>query len=190
MSASSSSRLNPFQGVSRAVLFVIGVVFIVSAHLHAQAVAPGEDGNVSVDSELFETLEYRQLDFTRGGRSTAVTGIVGDPLVYYLGSTGGGVWKTVNAGQSWDPISDETFAAGSIGAVAVAESDLNVVYVGTGSACPRGNISPGVGMYRSTDAGKTWRHAGLPDAGQIGKIRVHPTNHDLVYVAEIGRAHV
>lgn len=186
MSAFASSRSNPFHSVLRVILLVVGVAFIASAPLHAQAVAPDEDGSVSVDPELFETLEYRQLDFTRGGRSTAVTGVVGSPLVYYHGSTGGGVWKTVNAGQSWDPISDETFEAGSIGAIAVAESDLNVVYVGTGSACPRGNISPGVGMYRSTDAGKTWRHAGLPDAGQIGKIRVHPRNHDLVYVAVLG----
>ncbi|HAK54005.1 MAG TPA: glycosyl hydrolase, partial [Acidobacteria bacterium] len=186
MSAFASSRSNPFHSVLRVILLVVGVAFIASAPLHAQAVAPDEDGSVSVDPELFETLEYRQLDFTRGGRSTAVTGVVGSPLVYYHGSTGGGVWKTVNAGQSWDPISDETFEAGSIGAIAVAESDLNVVYVGTGSACPRGNISPGVGMYRSTDAGKTWRHAGLPDAGQIGKIRVHPKNHDLVYVAVLG----
>jgi photosystem II stability/assembly factor-like uncharacterized protein len=155
----------------------------VSAELGAQG---SGDPNITVKTGLFEGLKYRLLDFSRGGRSTAVAGVPSDPLTYYFGSTGGGVWKTQDAGLTWRNISDGFFEAGSIGAIAVAESDPNVIYVGTGSACPRGNISPGVGVYKSTDAGKTWKHVGLREAGQIGKIAVHPKNHDLVYVAALG----
>ncbi len=184
--SSSSSAVGTFSGILLAVLVLVGSAIAAPVPLGARPRAPEAARHITVDPALFDTLEYRQLDFSRGGRSTAVTGVRGQPLVYYFGLTGGGVWKTVDAGQSWIPVSDEAFEAGSIGAIAVADSDVNVIYVGTGSACPRGNVSPGVGMYRSTDAGKTWRHAGLPEAGQIGKIRVHPTNHDLVYVAVLG----
>ena len=103
-----------------------------------------------------------------------------------MGSTGGGVFKTTDAGMSWANVSDGFFDAGSIGAVTVADSDPSVVYVGTGSACPRGNISPGIGMYRSDDAGTTWKHIGLDDAGQIAKLAVHPDDPDLVYAAVLG----
>ncbi len=119
---------------------------------------------------------------------TAVTGVPSDPLTFYVGSTGGGVWKTSDAGNTWDDISDGFFDAGSMGALAVALSDPNVIYAGTGSACIRGNVSPGIGMYRSTDAGDTWSHIGLDDAGQIGRVRVHPSDPDLVYVAALGHA--
>ena len=138
------------------------------------------------DPELYQAMEYRSIGPYRGGRVTAVTGVVGEPHTYYMGSTGGGVWKTTDAGETWTNISDEHFKAGSIGAVAVAPSDPNVVYAGTGSACPRGNVSPGIGVYRSTDAGETWEHAGLDAGGQIGRIRIHPKNPDLVYVAALG----
>lgn len=103
-----------------------------------------------------------------------------------MGATGGGVFKTTDAGVSWANVSDGFFAAGSIGAISVADSDPSIVYVGTGSACPRGNISPGIGMYKSTDAGVSWSHIGLEDAGQISKLAVHPANSDLVYVAALG----
>ena len=96
-----------------------------------------------------------------------------------MGSTGGGVWRTDDAGQNWRNLTDGQIDAGSIGSIAVAPSDPNVIYVGTGSACPRGNVSAGVGMYRSTDAGKTWKHIGLPEAGQIGRVRVHPQNPEI-----------
>jgi len=138
------------------------------------------------DKELFEPLEFRNIGPFRGGRSTAVTGVLGDPLTFYMGTTGGGVWKTADGGGSWKNISDGHFAVASVGALAVAPSDPNVIYAGTGSACPRGNISPGDGVYRSTDAGKTWSHMGLADTGQIGRIHVHPNNPDLVYVAALG----
>jgi len=140
----------------------------------------------ALDSGELATLEFRNIGPYRGGRSTAVTGVAGEANTFYMGSTGGGVWKTVDGGLTWSNLSDGSFAVGSIGAIAVAPSDPNVVYVGTGSACPRGNVSPGDGMYRSTDAGETWTHIGLDDAGQIARIRVHPTDPDQVWVAVLG----
>ncbi len=142
--------------------------------------------NVKVDPSLIDNLKFRDINFARGGRSTAVTGVPGQPLVYYFGGTGAGVWKTEDAGINWTNVSDGFLGVGSIGSIAVAPSDTNVVYVGTGSACPRGNISVGDGIYKSTDAGKTWKHIGLRQAGQIGHIRIHPNNPDLVYVAALG----
>ena len=129
-----------------------------------------DEANVTVPPEYYEEMSFRAVGFTRGGRSTAAVGVPGDPLAYYFGGTGGGVFKTSDAGHNWTNVSDGFFGVGAVGAIAVAPSDVNVVYVGTGSACPRGNISVGDGMYRSTDAGKTWEHVGLRHAGQIGAI--------------------
>src|SRR6266508_2833100 len=134
------------------------------------------------DTSLYRALEWRQIGPFRGGRVTAVTGTADQPLVYYLGATGGGVWKTTDGGLTWEPVSDKYFTAASIGAIAVAPSDPNVVYAGTGESPIRGDVSPGDGMYRSTDAGKTWKKIGLADAGQIAHIDVHPQGPDLVYV--------
>ena len=159
-----------------------GVVFSQGSHNDYEENA----GNVVVDHELLEGMEFRDVGFTRGGRSTAAVGVAGQPLVYYFGGTGGGVFKTTDAGSNWKNVTDGFLGVGSIGAIAVAPSDPNVVYVGTGSACPRGNISTGDGIYKSTDAGKTWKHIGLRHAGQIAKIRVHPKNADHVYVAALG----
>ena len=143
------------------------------------------NGNSPVDSSLLGKLEYRMAGPFRGGRSTAVCGIPGRPFSFLMGTTGGGVWKTTDAGNSWQNISDGFFG-GSIGAVAVADSDPNVIYAGTGSADPRGNTSAGRGAWKSLDGGKTWTFIGLREAGQIGKIRVHPKDPDLVYVAALG----
>ena len=161
---------------------VVGLLCGVPTNLGAQ----GNDPNVVYNPALFQAMEYRSVGPHRGGRVTAVAGVPQEPNTFYMGSTGGGVWKTTDGGQVWTNISDEFFAAGSMGALAVAPSDPNVVYAGTGSACIRGNVSVGVGAYKSTDAGRTWTHIGLRDAGQIARVRVHPNNPDLVYAAVLG----
>ncbi|HEV8630978.1 MAG TPA: glycosyl hydrolase, partial [Thermoanaerobaculia bacterium] len=183
------------------------------------------------DESLFQALDFRLVGPFRGGRSTAVTGVPGQPRTFYMGSTGGGVWKTTDGGATWRNVSDrvrddkpytpatvmgevapgkalseffsaappkapgptrerpgDAFGSASVGAIAVAPSDPNVVYVGMGSACIRGNVSPGDGVYKSTDGGETWHHLGLSQVQTIGKIRVHPKDPDLVYIAALGHA--
>jgi photosystem II stability/assembly factor-like uncharacterized protein len=130
-------------------------------------------------------LEWREVGPYRGGRSAAVAGLPGNRETYYFGATGGGVWKTQNGGQSWENVSDGWFG-GSVGAVAVSEWDANVVYVGLGEKTVRGNVSPGDGMWKSTDAGETWTRIGLRDSQHISRIRIHPKNPDLVYAAVMG----
>ena len=151
------------------------------------AAAQGRPTDVSTyDPAKLTALRYRMVGPARGGRVTAVTGVNQDPRAYYFGASGGGVWKTSDAGVTWRNVSDGAFATGSIGALDVADSDPNVVYVGTGSEAIRSNVSIGKGIYKSSDAGRTWRFSGLPDAGQIGAIVVHPTNADVVYAAVVG----
>jgi len=140
-----------------------------------------------VDPAVLSSMEYRHLSvFSRGGRSTAVVGVPSNPTLFYAGYTGGGVWQTTDSGESWTNLSDGYFEAGSVGGIDVSLSNPNVIYVGTGSACPRGNVSPGVGMYKSSDAGQTWQHVGLRQSGTIGRVRVHPTNPDVAWVAVLG----
>lgn len=148
--------------------------------------APAEDVKPKYDPALYKALEYRCIGPYRGGRSVAVAGHPDQPYTYYHGATGGGMWKTVDGGITWVPISDSLFQTGSVGAIAVAESDPNVIYVGMGEGCIRGNVSPGDGVYKSVDGGKTWAHVGLKETQTIGRIRVHPQNPDLVYVAALG----
>ncbi|MDP4998072.1 MAG: glycosyl hydrolase [Saprospiraceae bacterium] len=170
--------------MKRLFLFLV-TIFLFSAmvvkDLHAQkaAVAP------AFDESLFGGMQWRQVGPYRGGRAGTVTGVPGQPNIYYMGTAGGGVWKTKDGGNTWFCVSDGYFG-GSIGAVAVAESDPNVVYVGEGEQTVRGNVSSGKGLWRSTDAGKTWKFIGLKDSEHIGRIRVHPKNPDVVYVAAMG----
>ena len=141
----------------------------------------------TVNPSLYAGKEYRLIGPWRGGRAVAISGINGDPLTYYMGAAGGGVWKTTNAGTTWNNVSDGFFNVGTIGAIGVSQSDPNVIYVGTGEGPIRGvTTASGDGVYKSTDAGKTWKHIGLPKAGQIPKLRVHPTNPDIAYVAAQG----
>ena len=135
---------------------------------------------------LWSGMHYRMIGPMRGGRVTAVTGVPSQPYTFYMGSTGGGVWKTNNAGYTWANISDPYFTVASIGAVEVSPSNPDIVYVGTGSSKIRSNVSIGRGVYKSTDAGKTWAWSGLRDVGQIAAVRVDPSNPDLVYVAALG----
>lgn len=138
-------------------------------------------------NDYFEPLKYRNIGPFRGGRSVTATGVVGDPMTYYMGTTGGGLWKTETAGQRWDNISDGYFETGSVGAVSVSESNPYVVYVGMGEHAPRGVMtSYGDGVYKSTDAGKTWENMGLEKTQHISRIIIHPSNPDIVYVAAQG----
>jgi photosystem II stability/assembly factor-like uncharacterized protein len=142
----------------------------------------------TVDPDLYSAMQWRGIGPFRGGRSVASTGVVGDRLTYYFGAVGGGVWKTTDAGTTWTNVSDgQPFGTSSVGAIAVAESDPNVVYAGMGEHAIRGVMtSHGDGVYRSTDAGRTWIHVGLERTRSISRIRVHPNDPDLVYVAAQG----
>jgi photosystem II stability/assembly factor-like uncharacterized protein len=140
-----------------------------------------------VDPRFYQDLRWRSVGPHRGGRSTAAAGVRTQPNVFYMGATGGGVWKTENAGVTWVPMTDGQIATGSIGAIDVADSDSNVVYAGTGSEAIRSNVILGRGVYKSLDAGKTWQHVGLRDVGQIGQLKVHPRNPDIAFVAAVGQ---
>jgi photosystem II stability/assembly factor-like uncharacterized protein len=142
----------------------------------------------TLKEDTLKGMKWRLVGPFRGGRVLAVAGIAGDANTYYFGAVAGGVWKTTNGGISWTPIFDKE-AVSSIGSLAVAPSDPNVVYVGTGEACIRGNISFGNGVYKSVDAGKTWTHLGLDDTRQIGRVIVDPRNSDIVFVAALGHAY-
>ncbi len=137
------------------------------------------------EDKLFKGMKYRLIGPFRGGRSLTAAGIPGDPTTYYFGATGGGVWKSTDAGSTWSPIFDKE-GTGSIGSIAVANSDHNILYVGTGEACIRGNISQGDGVYKSLDAGKTWKNLGLQDSRAIGKLIIDPENPNIVFVAALG----
>lgn len=138
---------------------------------------------------FFDGLHWRLIGPFRGGRVVAVSGDLTDRRTFYFGSTGGGVWKTVDAGLSWRNVSDGFFRRASVGALAVAASDPNVIYAGMGECCIRSNVSHGDGVYRSTDAGASWAHCGLEATRHIGRVRVHPANPELVYAAALGHAH-
>ena len=156
---------------------------VVASHFYSIATAQEK-----YPSNLYSGLRWRNIGPFRAGRVNAVTGVIGQPSVYYFGSVGGGVWKTINSGRTWTPIFDSERVA-SIGAIAVAPSNPNVIYVGTGEADMRDSISFGNGVYKSIDAGKTWKHLGLENSRQIGRIIVDPKNPDLAYIAVLGHVY-
>jgi photosystem II stability/assembly factor-like uncharacterized protein len=151
--------------------------------LSAQSAAT--DG--ALDPALVSAFKWRSVGPDRGGRSIAVSGAKGRPKEAYFGAAGGGLWKTTDGGAKWAPITDGLITSSSVGAVAVSESNPDVVYIGMGEACIRGNIMAGDGVYKSVDAGKTWTNVGFKDSDAISKIRIHPTNPDIVFVADFGR---
>src|ERR1700691_2435718 len=144
-----------------------------------------EDKDEKAEDPLFKGMKYRLIGPFRGGRSLTAAGIPGDPTTYYFGATGGGVWKSTDGAMTWSSVFDKE-GTGSIGSLAVANSDRNTIYVGTGEACIRGNISQGDGVYKSLDAGKTWKNIGLHDSRAIGKVIINPNNPDIVFVAALG----
>src|SRR5258708_31979345 len=159
------------------------LVLCVSVQVFAAPDAPKQ-----FDPQLFRELRLRLIGPPRGGRVLAVTGVRGQPEIFYFGSVGGGVWKTNDAGRTWNPIFDSQ-AVASIGAIAVARSDSNLIYVGSGEADMRSSISYGNGMYKSADGGKTWTRIGLEDSRQIGRILVDPRDPKRVFVAALGHAY-
>ncbi|HZS97530.1 MAG TPA: hypothetical protein VFA40_12185, partial [Terriglobales bacterium] len=151
----------------------------------AVAAKPEAPDTTDHEDPMFKGLKYRLVGPFRGGRSLTASGIPGDPTTYYFGSTGGGVWKSVDGALTWKPVFDKETSLG-IGSLAVSVSNPNVVYVGTGEACLRGNISQGDGVYKTLDGGKTWKNVGLHDSRAIGKVIVNPSNPDIAFVAALG----
>jgi len=168
----------------------VAVLAIGSARLEAQAAPAGSQGAlrpVVLDSALLAGYRWRNIGPDRGGRSIAVSGVKGRPNEAYFGAVGGGLWKTTDGGETWAPVTDGQIRSASVGAVAVAESNPDIVFIGMGESCIRGNIMPGDGVYKSTDGGKTWTHVGFAESDAISKIRIHPTNPDIVFVASFGK---
>ncbi|MDX1587177.1 MAG: glycosyl hydrolase, partial [Balneolaceae bacterium] len=170
---------------SPVILLSLFILLSIPEFSEAQS---GSDDNIVIDTTLFHDMEFRTVGPTRGGRVTAVEGHRAHPHKFYMGAAGGsGVWKTEDYGQSWINLSDgHGFLSTSIGAIEVADSDTSIIYVGTGTDGIRANVTTGKGMYKSTDAGKSWKFLGLKEAGQIGAVEVHPENPDRVYVAALG----
>jgi photosystem II stability/assembly factor-like uncharacterized protein len=170
----------------RYILFLLAFILVFSeSDAQRRGRRSADPVTLQYDTALYGGMKWRSIGPYRGGRSATVTGVSGKPNLYYFGSTGGGVWKTEDGGQSWSNISDGYFG-GSIGAVAVSEYDNNVIYVGGGEKTVRGNVSFGYGVWKTTDAGKSWQNLGLNQTRQIGRIRIHPRNPDIVYVAAMG----
>lgn len=169
-----------------------GVLAAVTAAIVSIALLPGRAqqvpaGRIAADTSVTSHLSWRSVGPDRGGRSIAASGVKGRPNEAYFGAVGGGLWKTTDGGENWLPVTDGQINSASVGALAVAESNPDVVFIGMGESCIRGNIMPGDGVYKSNDAGKTWTHVGFSDSQAISRIRIHPTNPDIVYVASFGK---
>src|SRR5437763_4896248 len=163
------------------------VFFTIALTSTMVAGAPSPTPTPQIDSKLFSGMQWRQVGPFRGGRALAIEGVPGEPNTWYFGAVAGGVWKTLDGGANWTPVFDKQDIS-SVGAIAVAPSDHNTMYVGTGEAAIRGNTTYGIGVYKSVDAGKNWKNIGLRDSRQIGALIVHPNNPDIVLVAALGHA--
>ncbi|MFM7487793.1 MAG: WD40/YVTN/BNR-like repeat-containing protein, partial [Cytophagales bacterium] len=165
---------------------IFTLIFLVaSVSSFAQKKQTTSNNISTIDASLYAGIRWREVGPYRGGRSCTVTGVANNPNLYYFGAVGGGVWRTNDAGQTWENLTDKYFG-GTVGAVAVAESDPNVIYVGEGEQTLRNNVSSGWGVWKSTDAGTSWKHIGLADSRHISRIRIHPKNPEVVYVAALG----
>ncbi len=179
----------PRHAIPRAAAFwSVLLAFMVTGCAPSAMVAqdPAPDATTAVDADLLEPFTWRNLGPDRGGRSIAVAGSDARPLEYYFGATGGGLWKTTDGGTTWRPVTDQQLGSASVGAVDVCGLDPDVVWLGTGEVQLRGNVQPGDGVYRSTDGGKTWTHAGLREARNIGRVRIDPRDCNTVWVAALG----
>jgi len=163
---------------------VIVAYFVAAGAFLAQTPESSSKADKPED-RLFKGMRYRLIGPFRGGRSITVAGVAGDPNTYYFGGTGGGVWKSSDGATTWSSVFDKE-GSSALGSLAVAPSDSNIIYAGTGEACLRGNAAQGDGVYKSVDAGKTWKNIGLRDSRAIGKVIIHPRNPDIVYVAALG----
>ena len=172
-------------GLSALALVVSASVALAPSALRAQRAMASAATPAHVDSTYFGSVKWRNIGPNSAGRMVAVAGSAARPAEYYMGATGGGVWKTTDGGKTATPVSDGYFG-GSIGAIAVSESNPDIVYVGGGETPIRGDVSYGDGVWKTTDAGKTWQHMGLEATQQIGRIRIDPRNNDVVYVAALG----
>jgi photosystem II stability/assembly factor-like uncharacterized protein len=169
-------------------ILLLAIIAALVSTPSAQAQSAQQTTVPLVDSSYFRGLSYRLVGPNRGGRVTAVTGVPTQPQTFYMGAASGGVFRTTDAGVTWQPITDGKVPVGSVGSIAVADSDPNTIYIGTGSDGLRSNVSTGRGVYKSVDGGTTWRFSGLYDVGQIGGVRIHPTNPNIVWVAANGDA--
>jgi len=164
-------------------LTIVSLLFLFGL---SSNLAKAQKENPPIDKSFYENLEWRNIGPYRGGRSLGCSGSPGRPNEYYFGATGGGLWKTVDGGNDWFPVTDGQVTSSSVGAVAVAETNPDIVYIGMGEVQLRGSITQGDGVYKTMDGGKTWRHLGLKETQAVSRIRVHPTNPNIVYVAALG----
>ena len=169
-----------------AIVISLSTVYPASQQATTSQASTAATAANGVDPALFAGLRWRSIGPDRGGRSIAVGGSTSRPYEYYFGTTGGGMWKTTDGGINWQPVGDTFFKTSSVGAVAVSDSNPDIVYAGMGEVALRGNIIQGDGVYKTTDAGRSWTHLGLDKTMAIGRVRVHPSNPDIVYVAALG----
>jgi photosystem II stability/assembly factor-like uncharacterized protein len=175
------------RGVVVAMAASVGLAAAVGLRTADSSLYAQAGQSLAADPVLLKFYQWRSIGPDRGGRSIAVAGVKGRPKEAYFGATGGGLWKTVDGGENWAPVTDGQITSASIGAVDVSETNPDLVFIGTGESCIRGNIMPGDGVYKSLDAGKTWTHVGFRDAQNISKIRIHPTDPNTVFVAAFGQ---
>ncbi|ALM09044.1 glycosyl hydrolase [Sediminicola sp. YIK13] len=167
-------------------VFLVLFLFSFLTAFAQRKVKSTTEPDTSIPKDFYEQLEWRNIGPYRGGRSLGAAGSPGRPYEYYFGATGGGLWKTVDGGTEWFPVTDGQVTSSSVGAVAVAETNPDIVYIGMGEVQLRGSITQGDGVYKTTDGGKTWRHMGLKETQAVARIRIHPTNPNIVYVAALG----